>query len=317
MKRVVLGNTGIEVTELCFGALPIGPNQKNTPVEEGAEVIAHALRKGVRFIDTAQGYRTYPYIRRAMDLTGIRPVIASKSMEITYEGMERAVQECLEGLGIDVVDMFHLHAARAGTDVFEKRSGALRCLLDYKAKGLVRAVGISTHDAKVVELAAAREDIDMVFPILNKAGLGILSGTRGEMEQAIDSCVGAGKGVYLMKALGGGNLAAHYVESLDYARGFSAGRCPIALGMVNIPEVDVAAAYFSGEDVTKVLEGIEVPKKGFFVLKSQCISCGGCVEVCHSSAITLVEGYPVFDETRCLTCGYCVTGCPRFAIRMV
>ncbi|MCL2518319.1 MAG: aldo/keto reductase [Oscillospiraceae bacterium] len=44
------------MTELCFGALPMGLAQKNMPPEESAEVVAEALRLGVNFIDTAQGY---------------------------------------------------------------------------------------------------------------------------------------------------------------------------------------------------------------------------------------------------------------------
>jgi len=317
MKKIVLGGTGIEVTELCFGALPIGPLQKDVPVEEAAETIARALEKGISFIDTAQGYKTYPHIRKAIEATGIRPVIASKSMRDDYAGMEEAVQECLDGLGIDCVDIFYLHAARAGADVFQARAGALRCLLDCKARGRIRAVGISTHDVLVTELAAGNPDIDMVFPILNNKGLGILGGGRAEMERAIEACFAAGKGVCLMKALGGGNLGDTYAESMDYARGFLRGRGAVALGMVNIPEVEVAAAYFDGRDITRELAHIEVPRKRFIVLKLQCLRCGRCVESCHSGAITLEEGYPVFDRSRCLTCGYCVTGCPRFAIRMV
>jgi len=38
LDTVILGKTGIEVTKLCFGALPLGPLQKNLPVDEGGEV---------------------------------------------------------------------------------------------------------------------------------------------------------------------------------------------------------------------------------------------------------------------------------------
>lgn len=318
MKNITLGNTGIQVTELCFGALPIGPNQKNVPVEDASETIAHALRRGIRFIDTAQGYRTYPHIRLALDKTGIRPVISSKSMETTYEGMAKAVDDCLEALGVGQVDIFYLHASRAGTDVFEARKDALRALLDCKARGRIRAVGISTHNVLVTRLAAQHSDIDIVFPIINFKGLGIVDGTRREMEEAIEACFASGKGVCFMKALGGGNLADRYIQALDYARELSGGRAAIAMGTVNIPETDVAVSYFNGEDVSDVFKNFKLSQKKFITLRSQCISCGSCVEACHSGAVSLGgEGIPVFDEDACLTCGYCVAACPRFAIRMV
>jgi len=59
MKKYQLGKTGIEVTELCFGALPMGPLQKNMDEHAAAAVTAAALRGGVTFIDTAQAYSTY------------------------------------------------------------------------------------------------------------------------------------------------------------------------------------------------------------------------------------------------------------------
>src|SRR5690554_5328414 len=133
MKKTSLGNTGIEVTELCFGVLPVGPLQKNLPVEDSAEIIAYALEKGINFLDTAQMYKTYPHIKRALEKTSIRPVIASKSNSHTYEEMEEAILEALEAMKVDYIDIFHLHAAKAETDVFEVRQGALQCLLDYKA----------------------------------------------------------------------------------------------------------------------------------------------------------------------------------------
>ena len=54
MKKVMLGNTGIEVSIVGFGVLPIGPSQLALPVDQGAEIIKYAFRNGINFIDTAQ-----------------------------------------------------------------------------------------------------------------------------------------------------------------------------------------------------------------------------------------------------------------------
>jgi len=67
MKKKPLGKTGIEVSEAGFGVLPMGPSQLALPVEEGAAVLRYALERGFNFVDTAQYYRTYPYIRKALE----------------------------------------------------------------------------------------------------------------------------------------------------------------------------------------------------------------------------------------------------------
>ena len=90
----------------------IGPNQRNLPLKEGAQVIKYALGRGINFIDTAQYYRTYPYIREAMrqlkDESSLasRPVICSKCLGADYESMKDAVEEARDALDIDVIDIF-------------------------------------------------------------------------------------------------------------------------------------------------------------------------------------------------------------------
>lgn len=316
MKKSFLGKTNIEVTELCFGVLPIGPLQKNVPVEEASEILADALRKGINFFDTAQMYKTYAPIRLAMEKTGIRPVIASKSVATTYEDMEAAIQEALKELNISYIDIFHLHAARANTDVFEIRKGAFQCLLDYKAKGIIKAVGIATHNVKVAKLVADREDVDVLFPLINKTGRGVLEGTVQDMIQAISLNAAKGKGIYLMKVLGGGTLINDFHECMEFARAIE-GVSAIALGIVSHEEVEYNTRYFNNE---KDLEGILTIRniKNPQVMQFMCISCGRCKEVCHNDAIDFDEAGKAFILLdRCMQCGYCMTACPQFCIRMV
>ena len=315
MKEIVLGNSGIKVTELCFGALPMGPAQKNMDVADSAEVVAEALLKGINFIDTAQIYRTYEPIRRAMESTGIRPVIATKSPALTYEDMEKSINEALSMLGVEYIDIFLLHAARAELDVFDVRSEALKCLIDYKNKGVITAVGISTHSVGVVNLAAENPEIDIVFPILNQLGMGILEGTLKDMESAIEKCFENGKGVYIMKALAGGNLINNYAGAVEYVRNFADERAPVAIGMVSVDEVRMNVNYFNGEEV--IFQSAENINKMFLIVPTLCKSCGKCIDTCHSGVISMGEKYAVIDNENCLCCGYCVTVCPQFAIRMI
>ena len=316
MKKNILGKTGIEVTELCLGVLPIGPLQKNVPMEEASEVIALALEKGINFLDTAQAYGTYPHIRRAVERTGIRPMITSKAFAETYEDMEKAVLEALKELSIDYIDIFLLHAAKADIDVFEIRKGALQCLLDYKKKGLVKAVGIATHNAKVVEVAALNEDMDVVFPLINKMGRGILGGSVEDMQNAIRLCSDHGKGLYLMKILGGGTLIDDYESCMEFGRGVEEASS-IALGMVSKEEVIYNIRYVNHEhDMNEIIKIRNM--KNPFVQQGLCIGCGNCIEECHSNAISMNEAQKAFiSKELCIQCGYCMAKCPALCIKIV
>ncbi|MBW1646060.1 MAG: aldo/keto reductase [Deltaproteobacteria bacterium] len=319
MRRLLLGKSGIEVSELCFGALPMGPLQKDLDMESGSAVIARALEGGVNFIDTAQLYRTYSLIRAALERVDRRPVIASKSTAADYDGMRRAVDEALEALGVGRLDIFHLHAARADVDVFERRRGAWQCLLDCRAAGLIRAVGISTHTVPVVERAAAMAEVDVVFPLLNFQGTGILQGTVATMIAAIRRCLAAGKGVYLMKVLGGGCLVGEYHRAFAYVRRLFPD-VPLAVGMVSEAEVDYNLAYFTASEAERAaMPPLPAAAKRFQVVAVVCQRCGTCVGACPNGAISqaAADQVPVIDPQLCLRCGYCVGECPEFAIRMV
>jgi len=317
MKTITLGKTGIEVTELCFGALPMGPLQKSLTVEEGGECIAHALELGVTMVDTAQMYGTYPMVKYAIDKTGKKPVVSTKSTAATYEDMEAAVNEALEKMGLAHIDVMLLHAARGDENLFELRAGAWQCMKDYKEKGLIKAIGVATHSVRTVKRAAVMDDVDVVFPLINKIGRGIIHGTHAEMEQAIELCFENSKGVYFMKVFAGGYLLKQYDEAIQYCSDLSKGRAPLVMGMVAKDEVDMNISYLAGKNVESQIKTLkESPEKHFIVVQGLCSACGKCIEVCHSAAISMGEKASI-KKDKCVTCGYCVGTCPEFAIRMI
>ena len=92
MKQKQLGNTGINVSIAGFGVLPMGPSQLALPVDEGAKIIQYALKNGINFLDTAQYYRTYPYISKALENDEFdNVIICSKSLCWDYDGMMEAI----------------------------------------------------------------------------------------------------------------------------------------------------------------------------------------------------------------------------------
>ena len=318
MKKNLLGNTGLEVTELCFGVLPMGPNQFGLPPDEGGDLIAEGIMSGINFLDTAQSYSTYPHIKNALDKIGSKKydlVIATKSSAVTYSDMAQAVEEARQSLDRDVIDIFHLHAARVDSKVFEERKGAIDCLIDCKYKGIIRAIGISTHSVDVVRAAKNVSEIDVIFPLINVAGLGILHGTRDEMAQAIQEAASKGKGVYAMKALGGGNLLSDREGAINYVRSLD-GVSSVAIGMVNKEELEMNLRIFEGDQVPEDLAEKTAHSKKL-IIQDFCRGCGSCVDVCPNMAMKVVNGKAVNDKEKCILCGYCAPVCPEFAIRLV
>lgn len=318
MKKVLLGNTGIEVSIAGFGILPMGPSQLALPIEEGAEIIRYAFDHGMNFIDTAQYYRTYPYIKKALDGGDYdHVIICSKCLEDDYDSMMEAIEEARIELGRDVIDIFLMHEVRSGQ--LEERKGAWQALKDAKEKGLVRAIGLSTHHVDITWAAAEMEDLDVVFPLINYTGLGIRRGndfaTREEMMDAIRACHQAGKGVFSMKAFGGGSLTAHYQEALDYV--FAQEEIDsVMVGFGKIREVDDLLSYLDG--TMDPAYNPDVSKKKVHINHEDCEGCGSCKAACPAGAIyyNKENGLAEVDHDKCLTCGYCSPVCPVRAVIM-
>ena len=315
MRKNPLGKSGILVTPVGMGVLTVGRTQLNLSIDEGADVVRYALERGINFLDTAEYYETYPYIRQALKGGKFAPVIASKSLSPSREGMRDAIEDARVAMDLDVIDIFLLHEVRGGDD-FESRAGAWECLEDYKAKGLVKAIGISTHHVDVADMNAGLTESDILFSLINKDSLGIRkgqkSGTKEDMALAILKNHQAGKGFFAMKALGGGNLTGSYLESMDYVTSLP-GIDSVMVGLGSMEEVDRLAEYAEGS----IDRGYapDIRDKKIYIDQGDCEGCGLCLERCPNKAIFKnISGLSEVNHSICLTCGYCAPICPVRAI---
>lgn len=310
-----LGKTGISVSRLCFGALTIGPLQANLPVEEGAAVIRNALERGVNFIDTAEYYRTYPYIRQALKGFTGEVVICSKCYAYTREGMRQSLEKALQELDREYIDIFMLHEQESALTI-KGHWEAYEYLLEAKEKGLVRAAGLSTHHVACVQAAVAIPEIEVIHPLINYAGIGIADGTREEMLAAIKAAAAAGKGIYAMKALGGGHLLNKPDEAFNFVLSIPEITA-VAVGMSTVDEVTYNTLLFSGEEVPAALKSTVRRRTRHLHIEEYCRGCGRCVERCRAGALSIKDGRPVVDEDLCVFCGYCGAVCPDFCIKVI
>lgn len=315
MKTNKLGSTGIDVSELCIGTLPMGPLQSNVSLDTGAEVLYKAMEGGVNFFDTAQMYKSYPYLKKAVGKFSKNVVIASKSTAADYQGMEAAILEAMKELGRDYVDIFLIHAPRADETVFEKRAGAIEALLKAKEKGYIRFTGISTHNAGLVARAARAPELDIIFPLINKLGLGILGGDLKKMRESMEMVHQAGKGMYAMKVLSGGYLVGDMLDAIGYVRAVP-GIHSVSVGVVTVAELDLQLRIFNDEKIDPaILAGLKTSKR-LKIMPFLCSSCGTCVKNCPNGALTIHDKVPVPDPAKCVLCGYCTPLCPEFAMRL-
>jgi len=316
MRMLELGNTKIVVSEMCVGTVPLGKMQADVPPDRGAEAISRAIDLGVNFIDTAQLYRTYPHVAHA--IRGIEKdlVVASKSKAANYEEMEKAIYECRKALHRQVIDIFSLHGVHDETDL-NSRGWALKCILDFKEAGAVRAVGATVGGVAGLRAAADCPEIEVVMVRLNEKGIGVSDGSVEECLETARLCRKRGKAVCATAPLGGGYLIDHAVEAISFVRNLEEIDA-VVVDVLAPQEAEMNVRIFNGEDIPPELAGAVKGRHRRIVIDDDCSACGRCVEVCPQGALSKKKGKkPKLDQSKCTLCGRCAQACPEFAIRVV
>lgn len=170
MQYTTLGNTGLLVSRLAFGAMTFtaGNRAIGTVFKVGAELadelVGHALDSGVNFFDTADGYaggESEKLLGAALRPHRSEVVIASKvgfrsGKPVTQSGLSRrhilwSIEQTLGRLGTDYLDVYIVHREDPNTPL-EETLGALDAVV---RAGKVRYLGFSNWSAWKV--AAAME----------------------------------------------------------------------------------------------------------------------------------------------------------------
>jgi D-threo-aldose 1-dehydrogenase len=202
-ERVPLGRTGIEVTRLGLGTAPLGGMYEAVSDEQGRATIDAAWAAGLRFFDTAPLYGHGRSERRLGAALRDRPrdefVLATKVgrmlraggppdpegiwvdapelhpfFDFSEEAALTSFRESLERLGLDRVDVLHIHDPDDHHD--EALAGAYRALDRLRADGRIRAVGAGMNQAAMLARFAREGRFDCFllagrFTLLDQSGL--------------------------------------------------------------------------------------------------------------------------------------------------
>lgn len=208
MEYRTLGKTGLKISRMGFGGIPI---QKID--EEGTRKLLHEMmEKGVNYIDSARGYTvSEQYI--GYGLEGIRDkfVLATKSMSRTKEAMAADIETSLGNFRTDYIDLYQVHnPSMEQLDQVMGEGGALEALMEARAAGKIGHIGLTAHSTEVFERALELDWVETImFPynIVEQQGA-----------ELIHKCAEKNIGFIVMKPLAGGaiedaSLALRYVCS--------------------------------------------------------------------------------------------------------
>ena len=208
MEMVTLGKTGITVNKNGFGALPI----QRISIDDAVALARRAYEAGMTFFDTARFYTdSEEKLGEAFDGMREKVCIATKTAAQNAEDFWKDLEVSLHNLRTDYIDIYQFHNPSFcpkpgdGTGLYE-------AMLEAKAQGKIRHIGITNH-----RLAVANEAIDsglyetLQFPFCYLA-------TEKDLE-LVKKCKEADMGFIAMKALSGGlinNSAAAYAFEAQY-----------------------------------------------------------------------------------------------------
>jgi len=315
MDMVTLGSTGITVNKNGFGALPV----QRVTKDESARLLRKAFDGGITFFDTARFYTdSEEKIGSALSDVRDRIFIATKTMCANAEEFTAQLQASLRLLKTDYIDIYQFHnppfCPKPGDG-----SGLYEAMIEAKARGLIRHIGITNHRLAVaIEAAQSGLYETIQFPFSYLA-------TESEIE-LVRLCEKNNIGFIAMKALSGGLItdsAAAYAFLAQYANVL-----PI-WGIQREKELDEFIGYISDPPALndKMREMIERDRAQ--LCGSFCRGCGYClpcpaqidIPICARMSL-MIRRAPVSvylnDEWKnkmrmieqCIECGSCRSRCP-------
>lgn len=317
MEYVTLGKTGLKISRMGFGGIPI----QRVDASVTRELVKAMAEKGINYIDTARGYTvSEAYLGEALEGLRDKFVLATKSMARTKEAMAKDIDISLGNLRTDHIDLYQVH--NPNMEQLEQviaAGGALEALQEAKAAGKIGHIGVTAHSLEVFEKAL---ELDWVETIMFPYNI-----VETQAVELIKKCTEKNIGFITMKPLAGGAI-----EDATLAIRFICANPDVTVvipGMFDLKEIDQNLA--ACEDKTP-LSKAELAKME--EIRSQlgnnfcrrCNYCAPCTVGISIPNVFLFQGYldryglgdwakerygamPV-KASACIGCGACEKRCP-------
>ena len=305
-----------KASKICYGTLSLSPLQCSYSLQEKTSLLLYAFQKGINFFDTAELYDNYDILRELIRNINRKDIyISTKSYAYSKETLDRSIDKALTELNTDYIDIFMIHEQES-IHTFRGHYAAIERLQELKALGVVRNIGISTHFFQAVWDVGTQKEVDIIHPIYNEKGIGIVDGSIEQMIEAINKTKSMGKKILGMKPLGGGHLTEDPVRSLRFSF-----ESPLidwtAVGMRYREEIDFNLSVLNKSNEHELLKDTLIRKPRRLNIAEWCTGCGACVERCQQGALQLDDGKCVVDSDKCVLCSYCATACRDFCIKII
>lgn len=318
MRYFELGKTGLMVSEVGFGGIPI----IRLASDEAIRVLRRAHELGITLYDTANAYRdSEEKIGLAFQGLRDRVVIATKSIRRDAAGLTEQLDNSLAKLRTDYIDLYQLHqiAHEEEWQAATAPGGAMEAVVKAKKAGKVRHIGVTSHSLKMaIKLVRSGifSTIQFPFNFIETAACDELFPAAREQ----------GVGILVMKPFAGG-----VIDNADIVFKFLR-QYPDAIplpGFDSIKSIDEVVEYYETPphlvtDQDKALMDEYCNRLG----KAFCRRCEYCQPCPKDVRITMAMGYQVFvsrmgpkvaadfaripmeSVARCEECGECVKLCP-------
>jgi len=259
---VTLGRTPLKCSRVILGTGVKGGDRQSDATRMGRQKFETLLReahdRGINTFDLADLYGTHPFL-----IPALKSIPRDKFQIITkiwfrpggLPEPERpdanvVVERFLREIQTDYLDLVLLHCVTSGKWPTELRR-QMDLLSELKAKGTIRAVGVSCHSIEALEAAATEPWVDSVHTRINPYGMS-MDGPPEKVVPVLKKIHAAGKGVVGMKIIGEGRLrndAEKRQASIKYA---------LDLGCVDVLNVGCESAA-EVDDLAARVKQVERP----------------------------------------------------------
>ncbi len=236
---VTLGRSGIKTSVLGIGTGTRGGSEQfGMGQAEFTKMVRYALERGVRYIDTADMYRTHIFVGLALkgvprENYFLQTKTRAKHPEVAKADIDRFRRE----LQVDYIDSLLMHCMTQGSWPTDMRP-VMDVLYEAKEKGRVRAVGVSCHGWDPLAASVDVDWCDVQLARINPFGMK-MDGDPKDVSAALQKMHDAGRGIIGMKIYGetGYETREKRLESLRYVLNLKCVDC-FTIGFSKIEQID-------------------------------------------------------------------------------